>query len=450
MSMEDDSLAVRPAAGDQPLREDSKGHDGVDRIIAATSTGSPRELPVWRDRYFLRYLNGFGLSLLGDQIWFVALAWAAARLDDPGQTSLVMAAGSVPRAVLILFGGTLADRWGALRVTLISQQLRILLMAIAVAATMLLDPSLWLLAAIALAFGAIDAAHMPAAAALPPQLLERNALPAGQGLVQTLERVATIAGAPIGGFIVAAGGLSLATAVNVVLFCAAVLILRTLRLRTDTSSETDAQRTGEPAPPEGTWRSLYGGLRYVSMEPVIGPILLVVTMLNLAIAAPLNVGVALLANAHQWQASGFSAIIAGFGAGAALGALSVVRYRPKRYPAAIGLLWVIIGSFSIAALGVSSRLPIAVVVATILGVTSGPASALLLGLVQARTRTAYLGRVMALITFSALGLIPVSYTVFGFLTEATTLTTAFVICAAAELAVAVLALCLRSVRTARL
>ncbi len=422
-----------------------------DRSDSAKITGQQptAEAPaprVWRDPSFLRYLRGFGLSLLGDQIWFVALAWAATQLDSPTQTTMVMATGSIPRAALILLGGTFADRWGALRVTLISQRLRILIMAIAAVATLAIEPNLWLLAGIALVFGTVDAAHMPAAGALPPQLLARDALPAGQGLVQTLERVATIAGAPLGGFIVATGGLTLATAVNVALFCGALLILRALRLRTAVTGDQQPDHSNS----EGTWRSLRAGLHYAATDRVLGPILLVVTMLNLTIAAPLNIGVALLANAQGWHASGFSIIIAGFGAGATLGTLAVVRYRPNRYPAAVGLTWVAAGSLSIAALGASPTLVIAVASDTALGVTSGPASALLLGLVQARTSTAYLGRVMALVTFSALGLVPVSYTLFGALTQATTLTTAFIICAAAELAVALVALSIRSVRIASL
>lgn len=220
-----------------------------------------------------------------------------------------------------------------------------------------------------------------------------------------------------------------------------------LRLRHGFDPQQDILPGAEP---EGTWRSLSAGIRYVATDQVVGPILLVVTMLNLALAAPLNVGVALLAADRGWQASGFSAIIAGFGAGATAGALSVVRFRPKKHPSAAGLLWVIAGSFTVAALGASPTLPLAVTMAVILGITSGPASALLLGLVQAQTPTHYLGRVMALITFSAIGLVPVSYTAFGLLAEATTLTTTFVACAALQLAVAALALCLKSVRTAQL
>jgi hypothetical protein len=57
---------------------------------------------------------------------------------------------------------------------------------------------------------------------------------------------------------------------------------------------------------------------------------------------------------------------------------------------------------------------------------------------------------MALVHFSALGLVPVSYTAFGSLTQATSLTTAFLICAIAELLTVGLALSFKTVRTATL
>jgi len=87
-------------------------------------------------------------------------------------------------------------------------------------------------------------------------------------------------------------------------------------------------------------------------------------------------------------------------------------------------------------------------IAAVLGFTSGPASSLLLGLVQAHAKTEYLGRVMALVAFSALGLVPVAYAGFGLLVSATTISTAFVICAVAELLTALGALCLRQIRVA--
>lgn len=438
-----------PAVPDQSGAGSTAADEAIEHSSQLESSSRSERAPkqVWRERQFGRYLGGFGLSLLGDQVWFVALAWAAVRLGDATEASVVMMAGSVPRAILLLLGGTLADRWGALRVTLGSQMLRVLLMALVAITSVIVSPSVVLLAAVALIFGAIDAAHMPAAAALPPQLLPRENLPAGQGLVQTLERIATIVGAPIGGFIVALGGLNIAAVVNVGLFCLALLILRGLRLRTTTPD--DAIGVARPTNRhEGVWRSLRAGLRYVVRDSLLGPILLVVSMLNIAVAAPLNVGIALLAHERGWQAGGFSAIIAGFGIGATAGALSILRFRPTRRPATIGLLWVALGSVCVAGLGIATQLPVAAAIAAVLGFTSGPASSLLLGLVQAHAKTEYLGRVMALVAFSALGLVPVAYAGFGLLVSATTISTAFVICAVAELLTALGALCLRQIRVA--
>lgn len=89
------------------------------------------------------------------------------------------------------------------------------------------------------------------------------------------------------------------------------------------------------------------------------------------------------------------------------------------------------------------------IAAGILGFTSGPVSALLLGMVQAQTHTAYLGRVMALVSFSAVGLVPVAFPLFGLLIQTSSLTAAFLLCAVADLITALFALSLRRVRTAR-
>jgi MFS family permease len=391
---------------------------------------------------FGRYLGGFGLSLLGDQIWFVALGWAASNLGDPLKTSLVMATASIPRAALILFGGTLADRRGPLQIAMASQALRVTVM-IGTACAALVSNDIWPLLAAALVFGVLDAAHMPAAAALPPQLLSRADLPAGQGIVQTLERVAGVAGAPAGGLIVAYGGLGLAATANAALFAAAWAVFSGLGRTIRTTAKT------APPPTEGTWRAMRDGLRYVTTQPEIGMILLVVTVLNLALAAPLNMGIALLAVRQGWGAAGFSWIISGFAAGAALGAMSLTAYRPARQAAA-GLLWVAAGSICTAALPAFPNLMATISVAVLLGVTSGPASALLLGLVQAKTQPNYLGRVMAMVTFSALGLVPVSYTVFGLLTDTAGLTGAFIACAVATAGTVAVAFSMRVVRTAHI
>lgn len=397
-------------------------------------------------RTFARFLGGFGLSLIGDQIWFVALGWAATRLDSPLHASAVMACASIPRAALLLVGGSVADRYGPLKIALSSQALRLAVMAGATGALLLSGESaLWLLITVAVVFGALDAAHMPAAASLPIHILSKQDLPKGQAAVQTLERTASVIGAPVGGFIVAYGGLTMATAVNTLLFTGALLILRTLTRR------IPAAAAPEETSDEGTWRSVRSGLSYVARDHVLSRILLVITMLNLALAAPVNIGIALLASDRGWGATGFSTIVMTFAGGAICGALfqAALRSTP-RAPAAIGLLWVAGSGLGIAALPLLPNLTTTASLAALLGFTTGPGSALLFGLIQARTQTNYVGRVMALATFSALGLTPISFTLFGVLTDITGLTTAFIICASTVLASITVAFANRVVRTATL
>ncbi|MFI6056424.1 MFS transporter [Streptomyces violascens] len=389
-------------------------------------------------------MSGFSMSLLGDQIWFVALGWSASRLGSPLQTSAVMACASIPRALLILLGGTLSDRHGALRLALASQTGRIVTMAAASALLLLLGPHVALLICTAVAFGALDAVHMPAAASLPPQLVGKNSLPAAQGAVQTLERTATVAGAPLGGLIVAFHGLGLATAVNALLFTAALAVLRRLK------EHVPAPAAQADAEAESTWRALRAGLSYARTQPVIGPLLLVITALNLCLAAPINVGIALLASARGWGSTGFSALVTGFALGGIAGALfSASRKSPAR-PGALGLRWAAACGAATALLPWFPQLPAAATVTTLIGFTTGPAGSMLFGLIQARTHDDYRGRIMSLTTFSALGLTPLSYTLFGLLTSTFGSTAAFLSCAGALTAASTLAYTSRTLRTATL
>ncbi|MGW4254607.1 hypothetical protein ACWEK7_24395, partial [Streptomyces californicus] len=62
------------------------------------------ERPAHRDPNVLRWLGAYTASMIGDSVYFMALAWAAARTGSASGAGLVLAAGSLPRALLILGG----------------------------------------------------------------------------------------------------------------------------------------------------------------------------------------------------------------------------------------------------------------------------------------------------------------------------------------------------------
>ena len=64
-----------------------------------------------RHRDFRLLWTGLVVSLLGDGVFLVAVAWQAYRLDDrPSALAGVGLATSLPQVVLLLFGGAVSDR----------------------------------------------------------------------------------------------------------------------------------------------------------------------------------------------------------------------------------------------------------------------------------------------------------------------------------------------------
>ncbi|CAM5549561.1 MULTISPECIES: MFS transporter [Streptomyces] len=369
--------------------------------------------PAHRDPNVLRWLGAYTASMIGDSVYFMALAWAAARTGSASGTGLVLAAGSLPRALLMLGGGVLADRLGPRRVVIGSDAARALLVLSLAAVLVLTAPTVGVLVAVALLFGAVDALFLPAVGALPPRISGPGQLARIQGLRALAARGSSIIGAPLGGVAVATGGPALAFAAAGVLFALSLPLLLRLRIRplpepTETSGEAPA---AEKAP--NAWHDLVDGLRYIRRHPLLGPLMLVIALSELGFVGPLNLGLILLSEQRGWGAAGMGWIVAGFAGGAAGSALVLaVRGRVPR-AGTVMCLMALVGATGIAALAQVPSVALAAAIAAFVGLTAGLAGALCGALVQTAADPAYLGRVTSVSTFFTYAIAPLSYPVTG-------------------------------------
>ena len=158
-----------------------------------------------RHRDFRRLWAGMTVSLLGDGIFLVAMAWEAYVLwDTPAALSLVGIAMTVPTIALLLPGGVVSDRFDRRRVMLAADAVRAL--AVGVLAGLALFGALrfWELAALAAVYGAGSAFFMPAFDAVVPDLVPQADLAAANSLDQFVRPIALrLAGPAIGGWLVA-------------------------------------------------------------------------------------------------------------------------------------------------------------------------------------------------------------------------------------------------------
>ncbi|MEU5285926.1 MFS transporter [Streptomyces sp. NPDC020755] len=387
--------------------------------MTVTAVEAP-ERPAHRDPNVLRWLGAYTASMIGDSIYFMALAWAAARTGSASGTGLVLAAGSIPRALLMLGGGVLADRLGPRRVVIGSDAARALLVLGLAATLVLTAPTVGVLVAVALLFGAVDALFLPAVGALPPRISPPGQLARIQGLRGLAARGASIVGAPLGGVAVATGGPSLALAAAGVLFALSLPLLLSLRIGPlpgpVKDGGTPAESDEAPADTEGTpnaWQDLVDGLRYIRRHPVLGPLMIVIALSELGFVGPLNLGLILLSEQRGWGAAGMGWIVAGFASGAAGSALLLaVRGRVPR-AGLVMCLAALVGATGIAALAQVPSVALAAAAAAFVGLVGGLAGALCGALVQTTADPAYLGRVTSVSTFFTYALIPLSYPVTG-------------------------------------
>ncbi|MEU3728714.1 MFS transporter [Streptomyces sp. NPDC033538] len=375
-----------------------------DTLIPGAATATTA-IPAHRDPNVLRWVAAYTASMVGDTVFFLALSWAAVRSGSPAEAGIVTAVSAVPRALLMLGGGVVADRLGPRKVVIGSDAVRCATVLAVAAVLFATDPGLWLLALLAVVFGAVDALFLPAVGALPARITGKDQLARVQGMRGLAVRFAAVVGAPLGGLGVAVGGAAAAFAFAGLLIAVSVPLLISVRMRE--LPPDDATATAA-AGDTTAWRDLVGGLRYIRRHRVLGPLMVTIALGDLGFVGPLNIGLTLLADERGWGAFGMGWVLAGFGTGAAVAALLLtVRGRlPRAGCVAAGAI--IPGAAAIGALAHAPGLLAAVGISVIIGLLTGLSGAMCGALLQTQSEPAYLGRVTAVGGIVSLGVAPLS------------------------------------------
>src|SRR5215475_8781665 len=156
-----------------------------------TARGSqprPARWQVLRSRAFLVLLGAQAASLLGDFSNYVAVAWLVLELTGSNlAVGAVLAAASVPRAVLMLLGGAVSDRFSPRSSMLVGGLARALVMGILAALALTHTVQLWHLFVGSFLIGIIAAFYLPASTSMLPRIVPSSQLEAGNAFM-TLSR----------------------------------------------------------------------------------------------------------------------------------------------------------------------------------------------------------------------------------------------------------------------
>ena len=385
-----------------------------------TTAAAPRRArwaAAWRSgplgvRAFRLLTAGQFASTIGDYCYAVALPWLV--LADGGSAAtlgIVLACYGIPRALLTLAGGSLADRFGPRLVMLASDAARCGLTAVFAVLAAEHVSSLAAVAPVAAALGACSALFLPASMTIMPALVEESRLTSANALYTGVLQAGSMLGPVLGGVLVAVTGPTPAFAVDAGSFLVSAASVALIRgagrqpARGPLSTAVPAADAAAGSKPENVW----GLLR---RSPILQIILVVSVTSNFALTGTTEVALPALAHA-RFGADGYGVVLTCVAAASLAGTLIVGRVGDRSRPALL-----IAGAFMVAAAAIAAApflggLPGAAAGMAVFGLALGFDNVVSVTLIQRWAPPALLGRVWGLLLLASVGSFPVSTFIAG-------------------------------------
>jgi MFS family permease len=265
---------------------------------------------------------GQALSVIGDRITPVAIAFAVLALGDATDLGIVLAAGGIPFALFAIAGGVVSDRVGRRRVMIASDVTRAIAQAVTAALLLSGRAEIWMLVVLSAVYGTASAVFMPALMGLIPQTVPPDRLQEANALLGFTRSLASVAGPALAGIIIAVTGPGEAIAVDAVTFALSAACLLALRPRPAAEAAVDEE--------DRFAARLRAGWHEVRVRPWLASGLGAMAAYHVFVLPAVFVLGPALAERRLSGASSWAVIVACFGVGTVVGNLVALRVRIRR------------------------------------------------------------------------------------------------------------------------
>jgi MFS family permease len=377
-----------------------------------------------RVRDFRLLWIGESISLIGDQFYLIALPWLVLQLTGNALAlGLILALTGIPRALFMLVGGALVDRFSPRRVMFASNLARMALVTLLAVLALTDNIQLWMLYVLTLAFGTADAFYFPAQSSMVPALLNNDQLETGNTLTQSTAMLSIFLGPLAAGVIIGAfsgesstdlRGIGIVFALDALSFLASLSCLWLIGVR---------KIPVERPPSTDFLGSIKEGVGYVRRSITLQSVFVLYVAMYLFINGPFDLGVAVLAKNNLAEgAAAFGFLFAAYGAGALVGVL-MTSILPQPSAPVFGTMLMGVSAVSGIAMmlmPVSSLTPVVAVISLGIGAAMGFVEIHAIIWLQRRIPDHLMGRVMSLITIASFGVAPIANALAGVIAETST------------------------------
>jgi MFS family permease len=359
---------------------------------------------ILRDRDFLRFFGAQAISMFGDRMVTVALAFAVLQQGgSPTQVGTVLAMRALPQIACLLVGGVVADRTSRRTVLVVADLVRLISQGALAAWLILGRPSVLAIGLLAGVTGAGSGFAAPATTGLLPEVVVPERLADANGLRATAFSAGELGGPLLSGLLVAAAGPGWALGVDALTFGASAALLIGLR------------RVGGPvrarAVGESFLADLRGGWHVFRSQRWLWTFVLYASMANLLWGAWKVLG-PVVAHQDLGGAAAWGALVSAMGVGTIVGGILALRLRPRR-PLLLVIVVEPLFAAPLAALAAVRSVPIIAVGTLLAGLGLMLGNTLWETTLQRHVPAESLSRVSSYDWFGSLALDPIGLAIWG-------------------------------------
>jgi MFS family permease len=363
-------------------------------------------------------LGANAVSLAGDRMAALAIPWfVLVTTGSAAKAGIVGFFTILPVVLAALFGGTIVDRLGARRTSVLAD----LLSGTTVAAIPALHAadllSFPLLLLLVFAGALLDTPGGTARDALLPDLIERAGIrpERANGLYGAVNRSASLIGAPLAGVLIGVLGPTAVLWIDAATFAVSALAIG---FAVPGRARHDGRVASDPAPAtEGDLlTSFRAGLAFLWRDRLLRTLILTIAVTNLA-DAPLGLAMAVYVREMLGRPEALGLLFGAHGLTALAGALlfGSIGHRLPRRPVFAGAFLLVALPFAI--LATTPPLPLALLATLIMGVAAGPINPILMTVGQERVPPELRGRVFGAVRSVAWSAMPLGILAGGLLVE---------------------------------
>ena len=367
-----------------------------------------------RQRDFAFLTAGLVVSLIGDGLYLVAVAWQVYDLSNtPSALALVGLAWSVGLALFLLTGGVVSDRFDRRRVLIGADVLRAIALVTIGILSLVGALEIWHLVVLVLFYAAGEAFFGPALSAIIPDLVgatedgedDSDAVLEANALTESTRQACRLfIGPAIGGLIVATAGPATAFLIDAGTFVFSALMIALIR----TASH------GHGTTATSAFEEMREGMSYVRSQKWIWVTLIAAGLFTLFYWGPVQVLLPYIVRNDLGGGAGtFGLVLAADGVGSVLAAVFVSqRGLPRRFMLVLATVWSM-ASLPLLGYGLATSAWQLMVLGVLHGLLITTGLVIWSALEQTRVPRDLRARVMSVVWFVSIGLAPVSFALTG-------------------------------------